>query len=107
MNDRLNDLVNQHYGESGLMGRILRALEESGINIQDAVSRDFSPVAEFHIGGRAATVKLANFAKLQSHYCVLDLGSGLGVRLGRWRRNLAFASTALTSLANSVMLQTS
>lgn len=78
MNDRLNDLVNQHYGKSGLMGRILRALEESGINIQDAVSRDFSPVAEFHIGGRAATVKLANFAKLQSQHRVLDLGSGLG-----------------------------
>jgi MPBQ/MSBQ methyltransferase len=78
MNDRLNDLVNQHYGESGLMERILSALEESGINLKDAVSRDFSPVAEFHIGGRAATVKLANFAKLQSHHRVLDLGSGLG-----------------------------
>ena len=78
MNDPLNDLVNQHYGESGLMERILSALEESGINLKDAVSRDFSPVAEFHIGGRAATVKLANFAKLQSHHRVLDLGSGLG-----------------------------
>jgi len=78
MNDRLNELVNQHYGESGLMGRVLGALEESGINVQDAVSKDFSPGAEFHIGGRAATVKLANFAKLQSHHRVLDLGSGLG-----------------------------
>ncbi|MDA0831021.1 MAG: class I SAM-dependent methyltransferase [Burkholderiales bacterium] len=74
----LDALVNEHYGTKGLLDRILTAARDAGIVLHDARSDDFSPVSEFHIGGRRATIDLAKMAQLCAGDKVLDIGSGLG-----------------------------
>ena len=74
----LDELVNEHYGTKGLLDRILTAARDAGIVLDEARSDDFSPVSEFHIGGRRATIDLAKMAQLCVGDKVLDIGSGLG-----------------------------
>ena len=78
VNQILHTLVNEHYGNEGLLDRILAAAHDDGVVLNEARSHDFSPVAEFHIGGRGSTIELAKMAQLRPGDKVLDIGSGLG-----------------------------
>ncbi|MDA1331630.1 MAG: class I SAM-dependent methyltransferase [Proteobacteria bacterium] len=78
VNQTLHTLVNEHYGNEGLLDRILAAALDAGIVLNEARSSDFSSVSEFHIGGRGATIELATMAQLRTGDKVLDIGSGLG-----------------------------
>jgi len=67
-----------HYSKPGLLNRILSALEQAGVNLNAASSDDFSPFAEFHIGGAGATRELGRLASLRAGQLIIDIGSGLG-----------------------------
>jgi hypothetical protein len=51
--------VAQHYARSTLEQTILEALSASGKDLTRLVPDDLAPVDEFHIGGRLATINLA------------------------------------------------
>ncbi len=67
--------VEDHYSHGTL---IEAALSASGIDRDALTVGDLAPVDEFHIGGRAATVDLAEQLALAPSDRVLDVGSGLG-----------------------------
>ena len=70
--------LNKHYGRTGLGEAILAALRGAGKDLDTIVADDLSPVVEFHIGGQAATLELAQLAGTGEGMRVLDVGSGLG-----------------------------
>jgi MPBQ/MSBQ methyltransferase len=76
--DRYENTLNTHYGRQGLGERILAGLRETGKDLNAVSADDLSPVAEFHIGGQAATLELAQLAGMAESLRVLDVGSGLG-----------------------------
>ena len=70
--------VNQHYGRSGLLGRIDAALRAAGKDPAHLSQADLGPVDQFHGGGLPATRSLARLAGLQPGTAVLDVGGGFG-----------------------------
>ncbi len=76
--DNFESTLNTHYGRKGLGDRIIAALKETGKDPDSVTCDDLSPVAEFHIGGQAATLQLAQIAGMGAGMRVLDIGSGLG-----------------------------
>ena len=70
--------VEAHYSRGGILSSILGALRDMGSEITTLAPRDLSPVDEFHVGGREATIELANRASLKPGIRVLDVGCGLG-----------------------------
>lgn len=87
--------LNTHYGREGLGGRILDALRESGKDLNAVTCDDLSPVAEFHIGGQAATLELAQLAGMGAGMRVLDVGAGLGGPARTLARHFAVKVTGL------------
>lgn len=73
-----NDRVSEHYGSSGLAGRILAALKKAGKNLDSLTVEDLAPLDHFHTRGLAATRDLVRQAGAQPGWRVLDVGSGLG-----------------------------
>jgi len=71
-------IVSEHYGISGILDSILEGLKSSGKNLRSLEPHDLSPIDEFHTRGKESTIELANLAKIQSSYSVLDVGCGLG-----------------------------
>jgi ubiquinone/menaquinone biosynthesis C-methylase UbiE len=71
-------VVADHYGRRALGDVILRALKETGKDIEHLTSDDLAPVDEFHSGGRNATVRLAQLAEIDGSQRVLDVGCGIG-----------------------------
>jgi len=71
-------IVREHYGISGILDSILEGLKSSGKNLRSLEPHDLSPIDEFHTRGKESTIELANLAKIQSSYSVLDVGCGLG-----------------------------
>jgi SAM-dependent methyltransferase len=76
--DNFESTLNTHYGRKGLGERIIAALQETGKDPDAITADDLAPVAEFHIGGQAATLELAQLAGMGAGMRVLDIGSGLG-----------------------------
>ena len=76
--DNFESTLNTHYGRKGLGERIIAALRETGKDPDTITADDLAPVAEFHIGGQAATLELAQLAGMGAGMRVLDIGSGLG-----------------------------
>lgn len=76
--DNFESTLNTHYGRKGLGERIIAALRETGKDPDAITADDLAPVAEFHIGGQAATLELAQLAGMGAGMRVLDIGSGLG-----------------------------
>ncbi|MHA1153904.1 MAG: class I SAM-dependent methyltransferase [Alphaproteobacteria bacterium] len=84
--------VARHYGDAGLLARILAGLEASGLELDSLRPDDLAPVDEFHIGGREATAhavakldldagaQVLDVAKLDldAGAQVLDVGCGIG-----------------------------
>jgi MPBQ/MSBQ methyltransferase len=75
---RVNEAIQAHYARSDLGDAILAALEKAGKDVNHLTPEDLAPVDEFHIRGRAATLELANAARLDSAQRILDVGSGIG-----------------------------
>jgi len=74
----LEQSVARHYAKSGLEEQILQALRATGLDIDRLTTADLAPVDEFHVGGRPATVHLAEQLALKPGQHLLDIGSGLG-----------------------------
>lgn len=70
--------VAQHYSRGGLERQILDVLTTTGADLEHLDPDQLAPVDEFHIGGRSATVELADQLDLRPGLRVLDVGSGLG-----------------------------
>lgn len=71
--------IETHYGGGGdLAAEIRRRLTAAGKAIEALECADLATVDEFHIGGRAATLELAQRMELDGSSRVLDVGSGLG-----------------------------
>lgn len=70
--------IAQHYSHGELEREILDALTTAGADPEHLDPDQLAPVDEFHIGGRRATVALADQLDLGAGLRVLDVGSGLG-----------------------------
>ncbi len=70
--------VAQHYTHGNLEKAILDALVASGKDLSRLQAADLSPVDEFHIGGRQATIDFAAFLPFRPGSHLLDVGCGLG-----------------------------
>ncbi|MDQ4092999.1 MAG: class I SAM-dependent methyltransferase [Actinomycetota bacterium] len=70
--------VVQHYSRAGLEQQILDVLTTVGADLEHLDPDQLTPVDEFHIGGRSATVELVNQLDLRPGLRVLDVGSGVG-----------------------------
>jgi len=76
--DSVLDNTEAHYAQQTIEADILSALIESGIRLDQLRPEDFTAIDEFHIGGRKATLALAQKIALKRGMQVLDIGSGLG-----------------------------
>jgi len=74
----LQDKVGRHYGVGGVLDSILKTLGGMGKDLDRLKPEDLAPVDAFHIGGRKATMKLADLVGLRAGCRVLDAGCGLG-----------------------------
>ena len=74
----MDDVIRHYGGISSLLESIIEAIGDSGIELEDLTVDDLGPVDEFHIGGRAATQRLVDRARIPTGSRVLDVGSGVG-----------------------------
>ena len=70
--------VARHYGNSLIEENILNSLRTAGKDLERLTSDDLAPVDEFHIGGREATVEIAEAMDLAPAMHLLDVGCGIG-----------------------------
>lgn len=70
--------VAEHYTSADLEERILAALAAQGLDVDRLSTDDLARVDEFHVEGRAATVRVLEQLDLRPGMRVLDVGSGLG-----------------------------
>ncbi len=70
--------VARHYGDGGLLARIMAGLTASGADLDRLQPGDLAPVDEFHIGGREATAHAVAKLGLGAEAHVLDVGCGIG-----------------------------
>lgn len=70
--------VADHYTHGSLERAIFEALAAAGKDLAHLKPADLAPVDEFHIGGRRATVDLADRLNFAPGLHLLDIGSGLG-----------------------------
>jgi SAM-dependent methyltransferase len=70
--------INSQYGQSNLIGKIIKALEGAGKNLEALNLGDLALFDELHSGGKDATRALANLAGLQPGMNALDVGCGVG-----------------------------
>ena len=78
MQIRVNEAIQTHYTRADLGEVILAALEKAGKDVNRLMPEDLTPIDQFHIRGRTATLELARAAGLHSAKYVLDVGSGVG-----------------------------
>ena len=74
----MTNSVAQHYGNDGIVSRIISALGEAGFDTSNLEPDVFAGADEFHIGGRKGSEFVANALNMQSGQHVLDIGSGIG-----------------------------
>ena len=72
------DSVAKHYGNDGIVPRIISALEEAGFDTNNLEPDVFAGADEFHIGGRKGSEFVTSALNIQSGQHVLDIGSGIG-----------------------------
>jgi SAM-dependent methyltransferase len=76
--DDIEAAVARHYGNAGLLARIMAGLEASGVDLAHLRPDDLAPVDEFHLGGREATAHAVAKMNLDASAQVLDVGCGIG-----------------------------
>ncbi len=67
-----------HYDQSGLVERILAALQAAGLDIDELDGDSLAPIDEFHLGRRELTEILLGDLAPSRGTQVLDIGSGIG-----------------------------
>ena len=72
------DSIAQHYGNDGIVSRIISALSEAGFDIDNLEPDVFAGADEFHIGGRKGSEFVAKALDMKSGQRLLDIGSGIG-----------------------------
>ena len=72
------DSVAQHYGNDGIVSRIISALSEAGFDTGNLEPDVFAGADEFHIGGRKGSEFVASAFDVKSGQRLLDIGSGIG-----------------------------
>jgi len=72
------DSVAQHYGNDGIVSRIISALSEAGFDTDNLEPDVFAGADEFHIGGRKGSEFVAKALDMKSGQQLLDIGSGIG-----------------------------
>ena len=87
--------VARHYTSGDLAQRILAGLRAEGKDPDRPQPEDLAPVDQMHIGGRAATLKLAQLAGIEPGWQVLDVGGGLGGAARTLARQLRCQVTVL------------
>jgi SAM-dependent methyltransferase len=70
--------VAAHYGSGELSRRFLDAAAAAGLDVAQLRHADLAVADEFHIGGRQATIDLAEQLDLVPAMRLLDVGSGAG-----------------------------
>jgi SAM-dependent methyltransferase len=70
--------VSGHYGRHQLGQAVRDALAAVGKSDGHLTTDDLSPLDQFHSGGMAATLQLADLAGFDAGWHVLDVGGGLG-----------------------------
>ncbi len=70
--------ITAHYTPADLGAAILAGLRAAGKNPEAPTVDDLASVDHFHLGGKAATLELAQLASLSAQTRVLDVGGGLG-----------------------------
>jgi ubiquinone/menaquinone biosynthesis C-methylase UbiE len=70
--------IEAHWSRDNLGEAILQALAAAGKNVDALTIDDLAMSDQFHGGGKAATVRLAQRAALRPGLHVLDVGGGLG-----------------------------
>ena len=74
----MSEAVETHYSSGRLEAAIDQALSMSGKDVEVLQPEDLSAFEDFHTLGRAATIELAELARIGSGEHVLDVGSGIG-----------------------------
>ncbi len=77
-NDDRARAINTHYTPGDLGAAILAGLIAQGKNPEAPALDDLAPVDQFHTGGKAATLELAQLVPLSAGTRVLDVGGGIG-----------------------------
>ncbi|MDH5459315.1 MAG: methyltransferase domain-containing protein [Nitrospinota bacterium] len=75
---KTQQLINTHYGVSGILDSIQDALTAMGKNMDHLIPADLVLVDAFHLRGRESTLELADRTGIQPGLIVLDVGCGLG-----------------------------
>lgn len=70
--------INKHYDRCDIEAEIRNAVDRAGLAFSQITRSDLSAFDELHIGGKSATMALAQHLKLPAGSLVLDVGSGLG-----------------------------
>jgi ubiquinone/menaquinone biosynthesis C-methylase UbiE len=70
--------IAEHYRIDGLEDRILAGVAAAGLDADSLAARELSPADEFHLGGRQATIDLAEQLDIHSDMRLLDVGCGIG-----------------------------
>lgn len=74
----VEDIVEGHYAQGGLMERIFDYLSAAGLNIESLSPEDLHPLDQLHGRGITATAEHASFAGIKPGTYVLEIGSGVG-----------------------------
>ena len=74
----IEESVSSHYGAGNLLQFLLGIVSSSGGNPDSFSPSDLRGADQLHIGGPAATTRVATRAGIRSGSRVLDLGSGMG-----------------------------
>lgn len=70
--------VARNYAEDGIGERILAALAEEGVDVDNLTTSALSAIDQFHTRGIAATREQAEAALIEAGMEVLDVGCGVG-----------------------------
>lgn len=69
--------IENHYHKPELFEKVLKRLEEQGIDLNNVTRADIAAVDEFHVRGAAVSNELANLIHIDGAR-LLDVGCGLG-----------------------------
>jgi ubiquinone/menaquinone biosynthesis C-methylase UbiE len=70
--------ISSYYGRGDTATRVINAIREAGINLDNVTAADLAPFDNLHARGRAGTIELAEHMGLVPASRVLDIGGGIG-----------------------------
>jgi len=73
-----NAAIESPYAKKGLVNRVLDAITDAGVSLDNLSPDNLMAFDEFHVRGRLATKELCELAGINDKMHVLDIGSGLG-----------------------------